>query len=95
MPYRLLVGRDLDHLCVLSGGGAIGLASSLLDCDVLPGTCMCWSLQTLGGRGGCSPRCALGGTLLHALSLGLESQMGCGGKAGCRDNDCILGFSFP
>ena len=69
--------------------------SSLLDCDVLPGICMCWSLQTLGGQGSCSPRCALGGMLLHALSLVLESQMGCVEKAGCRDNDCILGFSFP
>lgn len=64
---------ETSTTCVcFRGGGAIGLVSSLLDCDVLPGTCMCWSLQTLWGRGGCSPRCALGGMLLHALSLGVS-----------------------
>ena len=42
------------------GGGAISLVSSLLDCDVLPGTCMCWSLQTLGGRGGLQSTLCLG-----------------------------------
>lgn len=71
---------ETSTTCVcFRGGGAISLVSSLLDCGVLPGSCMCWSLQTLEGRGSCSPRCALGGTLLHALSLVLESAMGCVG----------------
>lgn len=93
MPYRLLVGRDLDHLCVL-WGGAISLVSSLC------WTVVCCLVPACAGhfrhlRGELQSTLCLGKRLLHALSLVLESAMGCVGKAGCRDSDCILGFSFP
>lgn len=88
----LPAGRDVPCacICVLAAGStrALGLCAGRPCCA--PWYPECCSLQTPWGGGAVVRACAMGRTPLGFFSPGLESQMGCGEKAGFKRRNIYL-----